>query len=81
MINLVLTLVVGFDWEAECFDVCSTFLGSLLEEGLVVYLHLHKGVDFDFDMKRLVLEKEENGGRERHEKWGFLLRKSIYGLK
>ncbi|RPA92501.1 hypothetical protein L873DRAFT_187708 [Choiromyces venosus 120613-1] len=68
MINLVLTLVAGFDWEVECFDVCSTFLGSLLEEGLFVYLHSVEAVDFDFKRKRLVLDRKKNGGKEQCER-------------
>ena len=80
-VNLVLTQIAGLDFEAECLDVCSAFLGSPLEDGYEVYLHMPNGVDFDFTKGELVLEKDKEVAERNRRSWAILLKKSIYGLK
>jgi len=80
-VTLVLTLIAGLDFEAECLDVCSAFLGSPLEDGYEVYLQMPDGVNFVFTKGELVLEKEKEVAGKNRKSWAILLKKSIYGLK
>jgi len=80
-VNLVLTIIAGFDFEAECLDVCSAFLGSTLEEGYEVYLRMPQGVDFDVTKGEVILERVKELVEKNRQSWAVHLKKSIYGLK
>jgi len=80
-VKLVLTIIAGFDFEAECLDVCSAFLGSPHEEGYEVYLRMPQGVDFDFTKGEVILERVKEQAEKNCQSWAVLLMKSIYGLK
>jgi len=74
-------MIAGLDFEDECLDVCSAFLGTPLEEGYEVYLRMPQGVDFDFAKEEVILERDTEQAEKNRQSWAVLLKKSIYGLK